>query len=110
MSYRLTRKVYKQGTSLVVTLPTIWVEAAGIKADPSVRLAVADVPVEHPLVWTEQMMPVFPVVRVANVDQAISLALSSKPAWSAPMARPSSGWSRAARPTPCCAPASTAIR
>ena len=32
-------------------------------------------PVEHNLVWTEQMMPVLPVVRVANIDDAIDLAV-----------------------------------
>ena len=46
----------------------------GIAAGPEVRLAVAEVPKEHSLVWTEQMMPVMPVVRVGNVDEAIDLA------------------------------------
>ena len=39
-----------------------------------VRLAVVEVPTHHSLVWTEQMMPVMPVVTVANVDEAIDLA------------------------------------
>jgi len=43
-----------------------------------VRLAVADVPPEHPLVWTEQMMPVMPVVRVPDVDRAIELAVEAE--------------------------------
>ncbi|MBM3287085.1 MAG: aldehyde dehydrogenase EutE [Candidatus Eisenbacteria bacterium] len=47
---------------------------AGIRADSRIRLAVAEVPAEHPLVWTEQMMPVLPVVRVENADRAIDLA------------------------------------
>jgi acyl-CoA reductase-like NAD-dependent aldehyde dehydrogenase len=46
----------------------------GKQVDDSVRLAVAPVPVGHPLVWTEQMMPVLPVVRMPNVDQAIDIA------------------------------------
>jgi propionaldehyde dehydrogenase len=46
----------------------------GIGAGPELRLAVAEVPREHSLVWTEQMMPVMPVVRVRNVDEAIELA------------------------------------
>ena len=39
---------------------------------------VAEVPREHSLVWTEQMMPVMPVVRVPNVEQAIDLAVRSE--------------------------------
>jgi acyl-CoA reductase-like NAD-dependent aldehyde dehydrogenase len=46
----------------------------GINVDASVRLAVAPVHVGHPLVWTEQMMPVIPLVRMPNVDQAIDVA------------------------------------
>jgi acyl-CoA reductase-like NAD-dependent aldehyde dehydrogenase len=39
---------------------------------------VMQVPPEHPLVWTEQMMPVLPVSRVRNVDQAIDLAIKAE--------------------------------
>jgi len=46
----------------------------GVPCDDRVRLAVADVPIDHPLVWTEQMMPLLPVTRVPNVDAAIDLA------------------------------------
>jgi aldehyde dehydrogenase len=52
--------------------------AAGVATDPSIRLLVAEVPAEHPLVWTEQMMPVMPVVRVKDVDVAIDLAVRSE--------------------------------
>ncbi|MDF1595043.1 MAG: aldehyde dehydrogenase EutE [Acidimicrobiia bacterium] len=47
----------------------------GVQVADDVRLIVADVPRQHSLVWTEQMMPVFPVVRVPNVDVAIDLAV-----------------------------------
>jgi propionaldehyde dehydrogenase len=50
----------------------------GIRVDGDIRLAVAEVPREHSLVWTEQMMPVMPVVRVAGVEQAIDLAVRSE--------------------------------
>ncbi len=43
-----------------------------------IRLLVADVPIEHCLVWTEQMMPVMPVVRVKNVDAAIEAAIRAE--------------------------------
>jgi acyl-CoA reductase-like NAD-dependent aldehyde dehydrogenase len=50
----------------------------GITVDGDVRLVVAEVPREHNLVWTEQMMPVMPVVRVHDVDDAIDLAVKSE--------------------------------
>ncbi len=50
----------------------------GLQLDQDVRLAVAEVPNDHNLVWTEQMMPVFPVTRVANVDAAIDLAVRAE--------------------------------
>ncbi len=50
----------------------------GITVDDGVRLAVAEVSREHSLVWTEQMMPVMPVVRVQSVDDAIDLAVKSE--------------------------------
>jgi aldehyde dehydrogenase len=50
----------------------------GRPAGDEIRLAVADVPPEHPLVWTEQMMPVMPVVRVSDVDRAIDLAVDAE--------------------------------
>ena len=50
----------------------------GVRVDGDIRLAVAEVPREHSLVWTEQMMPVLPVVRVHDVDTAIDLAVRSE--------------------------------
>ncbi len=47
----------------------------GISAPDSVRLVVAEVDEGHPLLWTEQMMPVMPVVRVSNANRAIDLAV-----------------------------------
>ncbi len=50
----------------------------GVSASDSVRLVVAEVPNEHSLVWTEQMMPVMPVTRVRNVDEGIDLAVRAE--------------------------------
>ena len=52
--------------------------AIGVETDPSIRLLLAEVSADHPLVWTEQMMPVMPVVRVKDVDVAIDLAVRSE--------------------------------
>jgi acyl-CoA reductase-like NAD-dependent aldehyde dehydrogenase len=46
----------------------------GIHVEDKIRLAIVPVDENHPLVWSEQMMPVLPVVRVANADKAIDLA------------------------------------
>jgi acyl-CoA reductase-like NAD-dependent aldehyde dehydrogenase len=50
----------------------------GIQAGDELRLALADVTAENPLVWTEQMMPVMPIVRVRTVDEAIDLAIRAE--------------------------------
>ncbi len=50
----------------------------GVDAPADVRLLVAEVPNEHSLVWTEQMMPVMPVTRVGDIDAAIELSVRSE--------------------------------
>jgi acyl-CoA reductase-like NAD-dependent aldehyde dehydrogenase len=52
--------------------------ALGIPADRKAKAVLVEVDNDHPLVWTEQMMPVLPITRVANVDQAIDLALAAE--------------------------------
>jgi acyl-CoA reductase-like NAD-dependent aldehyde dehydrogenase len=47
---------------------------AGISFHGDPPLVVARVPNDHPLVWTEQMMPVLPVTSVPDVDRGIELA------------------------------------
>ncbi len=47
----------------------------GVAAEPEPRLLIADVPRDHSLVWTEQMMPLLPIVRVGTVEGAIDLAV-----------------------------------
>jgi acyl-CoA reductase-like NAD-dependent aldehyde dehydrogenase len=49
--------------------------AIGGRADREIRLLIADVPRDHPLVYTEQLLPVLPIVRVRDVNEAISLAV-----------------------------------
>jgi len=49
-------------------------ERAGIACSGDPPLLVARVPNDHPLIWTEQMMPVLPVTAVPDVDRGIELA------------------------------------
>ena len=46
----------------------------GIHAGDDVRLALVDVERDHPLAWTEQLMPVMPLVRMKDADEAIAYA------------------------------------
>ncbi len=46
----------------------------GVSVDAKIRLAIVEVDQNHPLVWTEQMMPILPIVRVKNADEGIDLA------------------------------------
>lgn len=50
----------------------------GIQAGKEVRLIFADVPRDHPLVWSEQLMPVIPLVRMPNADEAIDIAVRAE--------------------------------
>jgi aldehyde dehydrogenase len=52
--------------------------AIGVTGADDRRLVVADVPVTHSLIWTEQMMPVMPVARVPDVNRAIELAVEAE--------------------------------
>jgi len=54
--------------------PSVILREIGMSVDDSVRLVVAETDAQHPLVWTEQLMPVLPLVRVRNADEAIDLA------------------------------------
>jgi len=47
----------------------------GLNIPASTRLRLCEVDKDHPLVWTEQLMPVIPLVRVKDVDTAIDLAV-----------------------------------
>jgi acyl-CoA reductase-like NAD-dependent aldehyde dehydrogenase len=50
----------------------------GVAAGDEVRLLIAEVPKEHSLVWTEQLMPVMPLVRVPNFETAMDLAIRAE--------------------------------
>ena len=54
--------------------PSVILREIGVNVDESVRLVVAETDAQHQLVWTEQLMPVMPLVRTRNADEAIELA------------------------------------
>jgi acyl-CoA reductase-like NAD-dependent aldehyde dehydrogenase len=54
--------------------PEVIMREIGANADQRVRLVMAETDAHHPLVWTEQLMPIIPLVRVRSADEAIDLA------------------------------------
>jgi len=50
----------------------------GINVPSSIRLGIVEVDEGHPLLWTEQMMPILPICRVPNADYAIDLAIKTE--------------------------------
>ena len=50
----------------------------GIAAGPEARCVLIEVPNDHPLVYTEQLMPVLPLTRTRTVDEAIDLAVDAE--------------------------------
>jgi aldehyde dehydrogenase len=50
----------------------------GMNVPDSVRLGIVEVDESHPLIWSEQMMPILPVCRVPDADRAISLAIEAE--------------------------------
>jgi len=53
-------------------------EKIGLTVPPEIRMAVAPVKEDHPLVWTEQLLPVIPLVRVPDVDYGIHIAIQAE--------------------------------
>ena len=53
-------------------------EAIGVKVPDSCRLAVCQVPADHPFVVAEQMMPILPVVQSASFEEAVEQAVAAE--------------------------------
>jgi propionaldehyde dehydrogenase len=50
-------------------------EAIGLTVPPETRILLCEVDRSHPLIWTEQLMPVLPIARFSTADEAIDFAL-----------------------------------
>jgi acyl-CoA reductase-like NAD-dependent aldehyde dehydrogenase len=70
------RKEAEIDRSLIGKNASVILRKAGISCDDSVRLGIVEVDHDHPLLWTEQMMPILPVTRVRDADEGIDLALA----------------------------------
>ena len=70
------RKEAEIDRSLIGKNASVILQKAGIACDDSVRLGIVEVEHDHPLLWTEQMMPILPVTRVRDADEGIDLAVA----------------------------------
>jgi acyl-CoA reductase-like NAD-dependent aldehyde dehydrogenase len=72
------RKAAKINRQLIGKNAGVILQKIGMNVPEHLRLGVVDVGVDHPLVWTEQMMPIMPVVRVKDSAEAIDLAVQAE--------------------------------
>ena len=56
----------------------VLLEKVGIHVGDEVRCIICETDFEHPFVQHELMMPILPIVRVNNIDQAIDLAVKAE--------------------------------
>jgi propionaldehyde dehydrogenase len=68
-------KDHKINRQMVGKDAAVILKAAGIGCAGDERLAFAEAAWDHPLVLTEQLMPVIPLVRVKDITEAIRLAI-----------------------------------
>ncbi|NQU65431.1 MAG: aldehyde dehydrogenase, partial [SAR324 cluster bacterium] len=58
--------------------PSFILKSIGLDVGPEVKIAILETDKDHPLVWTEQIMPILPFVRCRNADEAIEAALAAE--------------------------------
>lgn len=84
----LVRHIFKQvnepGTPGVINMdyigksPQFILKAIDVNVGPEVQIVLIETDHQHPLVWTEQIMPVLPFVRCRDVNEAIDRALAAE--------------------------------
>ena len=58
--------------------PSIILQTIGLDVGPEAKIVILETDAHHPLVWTEQIMPVLPIVRCATADEAIEKAIAAE--------------------------------
>lgn len=61
--------------SLVGKSPSYIAKTIGLEVPPETKILLCEVNQDHALVWSEQLMPMIPLVRMRNVDEAIDFAV-----------------------------------
>jgi acyl-CoA reductase-like NAD-dependent aldehyde dehydrogenase len=72
------RKAAKINRDFIGKNAGVILQKIGMSVPEDLRLGVIEVGIDHPLVWTEQMMPIMPVVRVRDANEAIDLAVEAE--------------------------------
>ncbi|HSP16380.1 MAG TPA: aldehyde dehydrogenase family protein [Thermoanaerobaculia bacterium] len=70
------RQKSKVNKTLIGKNASVILAGMGITVPDSIRMVVAEVGEDDPLLWTEQMVPVMPVCRVSDANGAIDLAVA----------------------------------
>ncbi len=58
--------------------PAFILKSIGLDVGSEAKIVILEAEKDHPLVWTEQIMPVLPLVRCGNADEAIEAALAAE--------------------------------
>jgi propionaldehyde dehydrogenase len=58
--------------------PSFILQSIGLNVGPETQIVILETDAYHPLVWTEQIMPVLPFIRCATVDEAIDRAVAAE--------------------------------
>ena len=56
----------------------VLLDKIGVKVGPEIRCIICETEFMHPFVQHELMMPILPIVRVSNIDEAIDLAVKAE--------------------------------
>jgi aldehyde dehydrogenase len=58
--------------------PSFILQSIGLDVGPEAQIVILETGADHPLVWTEQIMPVLPLVRCRDADEAIERAIAAE--------------------------------
>lgn len=71
----VTKDGKKPVTAFVGKSAQYILDQVGIQVGPEIKVIIMEAPKDHPFVQVELMMPILPIVRVPNVDEAIEFAV-----------------------------------
>jgi len=72
------RKAAKINRDYIGKNAGVILQKIGMNVPEDLRLGVIEVGIDHPLIWTEQMMPIMPVARVRDANEAIDMAVAAE--------------------------------
>jgi propionaldehyde dehydrogenase len=78
------KKIKNPGEAGVINMdyigktPAFILKSIGLEIGSDIQIVILETGWDHPLVWTEQIMPVLPIVRCRDVDEAIDRAIAAE--------------------------------